>query len=31
MSKKSAELTRPVFAVVGLRYGQEGHVVKRCG
>jgi hypothetical protein len=31
MSKKSAEPTRPVFAVVGLRYGQEGHVVKRCG
>jgi hypothetical protein len=31
MSKKSAEPTRPVFSVVGLRFGQERHVVKRCG
>jgi hypothetical protein len=30
VSKKSAEPTRPVFAVVGLRYGQEAQVSRRC-
>jgi hypothetical protein len=30
MSKKSAEPTLPVFAVVGLRYGQEVQVERRC-
>jgi hypothetical protein len=30
MREKSAKPTRPVFAVVGLRYGQEGQVERRC-
>jgi hypothetical protein len=30
MSKQSAGPTRPVFAVVGLRYGQAGQVARRC-
>jgi hypothetical protein len=30
MSKKSLDPTRPVFAVVGLRFGQEAQVARRC-
>ncbi len=29
--KTNAEKALPVFAIIGLRYGQEAHVARRCG